>query len=349
MKIHPWAEDSKDSTDYILLDRWERRLLAMNPRTPAELRSSIKKLPEFVSWQKAWDKYCNGSRKKSWKGIVESAEEMHYFAGIDDRGWGLGNEVKIQTAANLIIAVVPILIREKRREYNKNAWSKLRYCKLCWRLAPAGNSSILRPPFCEKHKPLIIAPNPKKEGTTVDKKNPEYRRNNRLLKYFNGPDGHLEKTKKKIGSIKRWDLSVSPENFPYLHQYLKSIDPNINNTDLNSILFILLTDVSDHENKIHNTISEWLKSDKNAFFPNHIFVFRTFVLAEAWLSLFALKKTGGDMKSKNSGYVYSASFKQKAVKRALTSNKPVAQTAKNLGIPENTLYSWVKKERQNKK
>ena len=39
---------------------------------------------------------------------------------------------------------------------------------------------------------------------------------------------------------------------------------------------------------------------------------------------------------------YSAEFKENAVKRATESNN-IAQTARELGIKENTLYNWVYK------
>lgn len=41
--------------------------------------------------------------------------------------------------------------------------------------------------------------------------------------------------------------------------------------------------------------------------------------------------------------VYPAEFKESAVKLAIESKRPVAQTAKELGITRNTLYTWVDK------
>jgi transposase len=38
---------------------------------------------------------------------------------------------------------------------------------------------------------------------------------------------------------------------------------------------------------------------------------------------------------------YDKSFKQQAVQLALTSDQPIAKTAKELGVLETTLYSWV--------
>ncbi len=38
-------------------------------------------------------------------------------------------------------------------------------------------------------------------------------------------------------------------------------------------------------------------------------------------------------------------FKQEAVRRALTSDQPIAKTARELGINENTLHDWVAKYR----
>ena len=38
---------------------------------------------------------------------------------------------------------------------------------------------------------------------------------------------------------------------------------------------------------------------------------------------------------------YSAEFKERAVKLAVESDQPIAQTARDLGINENTLYTWI--------
>ena len=40
---------------------------------------------------------------------------------------------------------------------------------------------------------------------------------------------------------------------------------------------------------------------------------------------------------------YPAEFKESAVKLAIESNNPIAQTARELGIKNNTLYTWVDK------
>lgn len=44
---------------------------------------------------------------------------------------------------------------------------------------------------------------------------------------------------------------------------------------------------------------------------------------------------------------YSAEFKERAVKLAIESDQPVAQTARDLGINENTLHTWLSKYNQN--
>jgi transposase len=41
--------------------------------------------------------------------------------------------------------------------------------------------------------------------------------------------------------------------------------------------------------------------------------------------------------------IYPAEFKESAVKLATESNRPMAQTAKELGITRTTLYTWVDK------
>jgi len=41
--------------------------------------------------------------------------------------------------------------------------------------------------------------------------------------------------------------------------------------------------------------------------------------------------------------VYSAEFRESSVKLANESDKPIAQTARDLGINENTLHTWISK------
>jgi transposase len=41
--------------------------------------------------------------------------------------------------------------------------------------------------------------------------------------------------------------------------------------------------------------------------------------------------------------VYNSEFKESAVKLAIESGRPVAQTARELGITKTTLYTWVDK------
>lgn len=39
---------------------------------------------------------------------------------------------------------------------------------------------------------------------------------------------------------------------------------------------------------------------------------------------------------------YPSEFKESAIKLALESGNPIAQTARELGIKENTMYNWMK-------
>lgn len=50
--------------------------------------------------------------------------------------------------------------------------------------------------------------------------------------------------------------------------------------------------------------------------------------------------------SKEKTKIYTAEFKQSAVKLANESDVPIAETARNLGINENTLYTWINKYSQ---
>ncbi|PXV73415.1 transposase [Nitrosomonas eutropha] len=41
--------------------------------------------------------------------------------------------------------------------------------------------------------------------------------------------------------------------------------------------------------------------------------------------------------------VYTAEFRESSVKLAIESDKPVAQTAREIGVNENTLHTWISK------
>ena len=43
---------------------------------------------------------------------------------------------------------------------------------------------------------------------------------------------------------------------------------------------------------------------------------------------------------------YDISFRQEAIRLALSSSKPIRETARDLGIKESTLYNWISKEKQ---
>ena len=43
---------------------------------------------------------------------------------------------------------------------------------------------------------------------------------------------------------------------------------------------------------------------------------------------------------------YDISFRQEAIRLALSSSKPICETARDLGIKESTLYNWISKEKQ---
>jgi transposase-like protein len=45
--------------------------------------------------------------------------------------------------------------------------------------------------------------------------------------------------------------------------------------------------------------------------------------------------------SKPAMNVYPAEFKERAVKLAVESEQPIAQTARDLGLNENTLHTWI--------
>jgi transposase len=46
--------------------------------------------------------------------------------------------------------------------------------------------------------------------------------------------------------------------------------------------------------------------------------------------------------------VYKPEFKEFSVKMAIGSDKPIAQTAKDLGVSPNTLHTWISKYNRNR-
>jgi transposase-like protein len=66
-----------------------------------------------------------------------------------------------------------------------------------------------------------------------------------------------------------------------------------------------------------------------------------------------LYRTHGDTNTRSSGEVwamsqpvtqsYPAAFKERAVKLSVESDQPIAQTARDLDINENTLHTWIGK------
>lgn len=44
---------------------------------------------------------------------------------------------------------------------------------------------------------------------------------------------------------------------------------------------------------------------------------------------------------------YEPSFKEEAVRLALSSSQTIAQTARDLGIKESSLYNWISQKKQN--
>ena len=313
-----WLGETEDSTDYVLCGEWERRLLDLaSPKTPTGFQAAVKQtFPAEVMTN--WQKHCWGNRRRSWEGIKTAAKQMHMHADFDSQVSGHGDTCLVQTAANAIFSALPQIYGPIARDRNKRLreWERLDFCRLCWRLAPAGAASARRIPTCEHHKP----------------RSKSYQRHFRLLPKFKEK---FRQTWKEIGSFIEWDGSLS--KFPHLKNYIDNKNGKI--YDIECILNLLLLDVNDPENKIKRTIKYFIDHDRD-------FIFGTFLYAETWLSLIASKPHGGDRKSKNSDSTYSAQFIQKAVKRALRSNKPVAQTAKKLDIPVSTLATWVKKAKR---
>jgi len=48
------------------------------------------------------------------------------------------------------------------------------------------------------------------------------------------------------------------------------------------------------------------------------------------------------MNERNKAKSYTAEFKESAVKLAVESKRPLAQTARELGVSQDTLYGWVR-------
>ena len=53
--------------------------------------------------------------------------------------------------------------------------------------------------------------------------------------------------------------------------------------------------------------------------------------------------------SKRTKQDYNKEFRQRAVRMAISSDKPTAQIARELGVKVTTLYSWINKEKDSEK
>jgi transposase len=51
---------------------------------------------------------------------------------------------------------------------------------------------------------------------------------------------------------------------------------------------------------------------------------------------------------KQKAKLYNAEFRESSVKLAIESNKPITQTARDLGVNSNTLHTWINKYSQPK-
>lgn len=327
LRKNPWLGEPEDSTNYDLLMEWEEKFREAKPKSPAEFRESVKLVfPREVFV--VWNMYCQGKLKRSWKGIETAARQMHLSDEDDTCKHKLADVSIIHTAANAILSILPEI--RKAQKHDK-IWSEVNFCRLCWRLGPAGDVLQNRPPLCEKHQVMEILDD-SHGGGIKERKNPEYRKHKRLEQYFKD---HYLKTKDRVGFLCEWNQKVTESKFPFLCKYLEGY--SVDEGDLESILNILLLDVSDPQKTIAGNIKEWLVSKDG-------YIFGTFTYAEAWLSLLAEKSVGGDRRSKNSNSNYTDDFKEKAVAQALTSDEPIVKTATKIGIPETTLRTWIGKK-----
>jgi hypothetical protein len=223
--------------------------------------------------QIAWKRYFFGAKKRTWKGIESAARSMHRSASFDSQVLKVAPEREIMAAANAILLALPQISGPTWRDRKKREqeWAQIDFCPLCWRLAPSGASTDRRPPLCEKHKPRTA----------------EYQRHSRLKSGLPTALTNAKKALRVAGGIEAVGADLPPEILKALphvthHAAAADIDP----TDLNALLRLLLQDVEDSpDKKIESIVQEWAQGGEWAA--------GTLIHAEAWLALAAKRKHGG--------------------------------------------------------
>ncbi len=128
-------------------------LFASGKMTPAGFRRAAKEVlsPEIYA---SWNAQLLPMRYRSWKGLEAAAKKLHFFSAIEF----FGDEktyCAAKDAANAIYGLIPLIHypRKRHRSAYDHEWDSLDFCTLCWRLAPAGKTTLKRQPHCAIHQP----------------------------------------------------------------------------------------------------------------------------------------------------------------------------------------------------
>lgn len=160
------------------------------------------------------------------------------------------------------------------RRGNEQAWCKIDFCRLCWRLCAAGGSTSRRRPLCDHHKP----------------RTKEYQKHERLKERFPDSIREVKQAFRNAGGYKTTLKTKIPDNIlkalPCVSLYAREagVDPQ----SLPNLLDLLMLEgLEDPEGKrkIKAEVDKWKDGGE--------WVLGTLTYAEAWLSLIYKTKHGG--------------------------------------------------------
>lgn len=295
MKRHPntthgflSAVESALSCSSDILADWKRHLCGPLERLERPENAEDSWHGEAGIW-KPW-------KGKSWKGIEQAARNMALWASYDSEILKIAKEEELLAAANAIYAAVAKIYGPVQKDRSSGEkWLEIDFCALCWRLVPAGGSTILRPPLCvhhqtrtagyQKHKALI--PSWSEDIIISD---------DSAITIWAETMRTVKAGLASVGGPQNITAKLSPEilkSLPTLNGYL--VAAGVETSDLREILLHLLLDEGTPDSPdsiIFYTAEKWAKSagvyiskKKLILKKRALLAAEVLLRAEAWLFL----------------------------------------------------------------
>ena len=288
------------------LDCYEKSIVdKLNPPyTPDAFRKAVgEALPQGAV--SLWERYLVDVKAKSWKGFSLAAKSAVESKSIFLSEYPQGSTV-IEDAINAIYGIIPAIALNTalKRSKSLEEWDAIGFCRLCWRLAPAGQSKVRRQPLCHFHdinkeikeSDEFNRPSPSNLSNKKPKTNEEYvisehKKFVRLSKLFK------EERRKIVDSISDilFFCQELMDKLPYVSAYVKKLGGDISSID--DIVRILLLDIpekADPKGKIRDAAADIASNCESGFLRG------TLIYAEACLSVLAKHPYGGKRTKKDS-------------------------------------------------